>query len=286
MPAQLIDGLALSKLIRSELAARAKALAQRARAPGLGVILVGNDPASEVYVRNKVRACEEAGIASVLERLSDRVSQAELIERIRALNADSRIDGILVQLPLPDHISSQRVIEEIAAHKDVDGLQMHSAGALVTGSAGFRPCTPLGVMKMLEHIGAEISGRRAVVIGRSNSVGKPMALLLMQQNATVTVCHSATREPARLTREADIVVAAVGRGNFVTADWIKPGAIVIDVGINRNAAGKLCGDVDFEGVRTVAQWITPVPGGVGPMTIAMLLSNTVESAEHTLRGAP
>ena len=286
MPAQLIDGLALSKLIRCELAARAKALAQHVRAPGLGVILVGNDPASEVYVRNKVRACEEAGIASVLERLSDRVSQAELIERIRALNADSRIDGILVQLPLPDHISSQRVIEEIAAHKDVDGLQMHSAGALVTGSAGFRPCTPLGVMKMLEHIGAEISGRRAVVIGRSNSVGKPMALLLMQQNATVTVCHSATREPARLTREADIVVAAVGRGNFVTADWIKPGAIVIDVGINRNAAGKLCGDVDFEGVRTVAQWITPVPGGVGPMTIAMLLSNTVESAEHTLRGAP
>jgi methylenetetrahydrofolate dehydrogenase (NADP+)/methenyltetrahydrofolate cyclohydrolase len=282
MSANIIDGAALARALRNKLGERARALLAGGRAPGLAVLLVGDDPASQVYVRNKVRACEEAGIHSVLERHPASVTEAHLAQRVAALNADASIDGILIQLPLPPGLNAQRLIEAIAPHKDVDGLQVHSAGALLTGSAGFRPCTPLGVMHMLDQIGASLRGAHAVVMGRSTTVGKPMALLLLQRDATVTLCHSATRDLGEHTRRADIVVAAVGRRAMLTADMVKPGAVVIDVGINRGADGKLCGDVDFAGVAQVASWITPVPGGVGPMTIAMLLSNTVVSAERTL----
>ncbi len=282
MPAQLIDGVALSKSLRTEIRHRAQVLSERHRAPGLAVILVGDDPASQVYVRNKVRACGEAGIVSKLDHLPRDTIQAQLLARIAMLNADENIDGILVQLPLPPHISAQAVIESIAPGKDVDGLQVASAGALLTGVRGFRPCTPLGIMKMLALTGVSLRGANAVVIGRSTSVGKPMALLLLEANATVTGCHSATRDIAVHTRAADIVIAAAGRRNILTSPMIKPGAIIIDVGINRDDQCKLCGDVEFAGAREVAGWISPVPGGVGPMTIAMLLANTVDSAEQTL----
>lgn len=283
MTARLIDGAALARHYRQEVAARAAALAARGITPGLAVVLVGDDPASQVYVRNKVKACHEAGLHSVLETYAATLSQAELLARIEALNADPAIHGILVQLPLPPQIDSQQVIEAISPAKDVDGFHVASAGALMVGRPGFRPCTPYGCMKMLESIGCDPRGRHAVVIGRSNIVGKPMAQLLLQANATVTLCHSATPDLGHFTRQADIVVAAVGRARLLTADMVKPGAVVIDVGMNRDAHGKLCGDVDFQGVREVAGWITPVPGGVGPMTIAMLLVNTVEAAE---RGQP
>jgi methylenetetrahydrofolate dehydrogenase (NADP+) / methenyltetrahydrofolate cyclohydrolase len=283
MTAQLIDGLALSKSIRAEVASRAAALTARGCQPGLAVVIVGDDPASHVYVRNKVKACADAGLHSVLEKYEASFSQAELLARIDALNRDPSIHGILVQMPLPKHIDPHKVIEAIATSKDVDGYSTLSAGELMTQLPGFRPCTPYGCMKLIESTGFDLRGKHAVVIGRSNTVGKPMALLLLQANATVTVCHSATADIGQHTRQADVVVAAVGRRNMLTADMVKPGAVVIDVGINRNDEGKLCGDVDFEGVKEVAGWITPVPGGVGPMTIAMLLVNTLESAERSLK---
>ena len=282
MTAQIIDGTALSKSIRAEVAVRAAALTARGRTPGLAVILVGDDPASAVYVRNKATACEEHGLHSVLEKYPAEMSQADLLARVAALNADPAIHGILVQMPLPKHIDPHQVIETIATAKDVDGFSVHSAGALLTGGAGLRPATPFGCMKLIESTGVDLKGKHAVVIGRSNTVGKPMALLLLQANATVTVCHSATPDLAVHTRMADVVVVAVGRRHTLRSEMVKPGAVVIDVGMNRNDEGKLCGDVDFAAVREVAGWITPVPGGVGPMTITMLLSNTVQAAEAAL----
>ncbi|MFM8769384.1 MAG: bifunctional methylenetetrahydrofolate dehydrogenase/methenyltetrahydrofolate cyclohydrolase FolD [Rubrivivax sp.] len=282
MTAKIIDGVALSRQIREDLSHRAQALAAQGRRPGLAVILVGDDPASAVYVRNKVKACEAHGLHSVFEKYEVALSEATLLERIRTLNADPSIHAILVQMPLPRHIDPHLVIQTIAVHKDVDGFSTLSAGELMSGLPGFRPCTPYGCMKLIESTGIDIRGKHAVVIGRSNTVGKPMALLLLQASATVTVCHSATPDLALHTRQADILVAAVGRRHTVTADRVKPGAVVIDVGINRNEEGKLQGDVDFDGVREVAGWITPVPGGVGPMTITMLLINTVEAAERSL----
>jgi len=286
MTAQLIDGLALSKATRAEVAARAAALTAKGKQPGLAVVLVGDNPASQVYVRNKVKACEEAGIRSVLEKYDASMTEAELLARVEALNNDPAIHGILVQLPLPKHIDDHKVIEAISPAKDVDGFHVASAGALMVGEPGFKACTPYGCMKMLESIGmGNLKGKHAVVIGRSNIVGKPMAMMLLAANATVTVCHSGTADLGAMTRQADVIVAAVGKRNVLTADMVKPGAVVIDVGMNRNDEGKLCGDVDFDGVKEVAGWITPVPGGVGPMTIAMLLVNTLESAELAAKSA-
>ncbi len=282
MTAQLIDGVALSKSIRSEIAARAAVLTAAGRRPGLAVILVGDDPASAVYVRNKVKACEECGFHSVLERYDATLDEAALLARIAALNADPAIHGILVQMPVPKHIDPHKVIEAIATAKDVDGFSVHSAGALMTGLPGLRPATPYGCMKLIESTGVTLKGKHAVVIGRSNTVGKPMAMLLLQAHATVTVCHSGTPDLGLHTRQADVVVVAVGRRNTLTADMVKPGAVIIDVGMNRNDEGKLCGDVDFAGVRAAigpTGFITPVPGGVGPMTITMLLVNTLQAAE-------
>ena len=283
-PARLIDGVALSRQLRADIAQRAAALTQRGVRPGLAVILVGEDPASQVYVRNKVKGCQEAGMHSVLEKYDADLPEARLLDRIAALNADPAIHGILVQMPLPRHIDPHKVIEAIAVSKDVDGYSTLSAGELMTNAPGLRPCTPYGCMKLIESTGVDLRGKHAVVIGRSNTVGKPMALMLLQANATVTVCHSATPDLGRFTREADLVVAAVGRRNVLTGAMVRPGAIVIDVGMNRDDAGKLCGDVDFASVSPVAGHITPVPGGVGPMTITMLLANTVESAERAAAG--
>ncbi|MBQ0936846.1 bifunctional methylenetetrahydrofolate dehydrogenase/methenyltetrahydrofolate cyclohydrolase FolD [Ideonella paludis] len=284
MTARIIDGNALSTQLRAEVAQRTAALTAQGRQPGLAVILVGDDPASAVYVRNKVKACETTGIRSILEQYPASMSQAELLARIDALNNDPTVHGILVQMPLPKHIDAQKVIEAISTRKDVDGYSVLSAGETMTGLPGFRPCTPYGCMKLIESTGESLKGKHAVVIGRSNTVGKPMALLLLQANATVTICHSGTPDLGVYTRQADIVVAAVGRQNTLRGDMVKRGAIVIDVGINRNEQGKLCGDVDFESVAPVASWITPVPGGVGPMTITMLMVNTLEAAERTTRG--
>ena len=282
MTAQLIDGNALAQRWREQVARDCRVLQARGVKPGLAVLLVGDNPASQVYVRNKVKACEQAGLHSVLDQLPTDLSESDLLARVDALNRDPLIHGILVQLPLPAHINAHKVIEAIDPAKDVDGFHVASAGALMTGLPGFWPCTPHGCMKMLESINYPLSGKHAVVIGRSNIVGKPMALMLLAQNATVTICHSRTANLKAITLQADVIVAAVGQRNTVTADMVKPGAVVIDVGMNRNEAGKLCGDVDFEGVRQVAGHITPVPGGVGPMTIAMLLVNTLESAKRTL----
>jgi methylenetetrahydrofolate dehydrogenase (NADP+)/methenyltetrahydrofolate cyclohydrolase len=279
MTARLIDGNALAERIRGEVAQRVAALRARGVTPGLAVILVGDDPASAVYVRHKVKDCEGAGMRSLLERYPATMGEADLLARVRALNADAGVHGILVQMPLPRHIDPLKVIAALSPAKDVDGFHVQSAGALMVGRPGFRACTPYGCMKLIESTGQPMRGRHAVVIGRSNTVGKPMALMLLQANATVTVCHSATTDLAVHTRSADIVVAAVGRRHTLHADMVKPGAIVIDVGMNRDDAGKLCGDVDFAAVREVAAWITPVPGGVGPMTRAMLLVNTLEAAE-------
>ena len=282
MSAGLIDGVALSRLIGADVGARAAALTLCGHRPGLAVILVGNDPASAVYVRNKVKACQEHGLHSVLEQYDTSLSQAELLARVAALNADPAIHGVLVQMPLPRHIDTHAVIAAIHTAKDVDGFSFHSAGALMTGLPGLRPATPLGCMKLIESTGLNLRGKHAVVIGRSNTVGKPMALLLLAANATVTVCHSGTPDLALHTRQADVVVVAVGRRCTLTAAMVKPGAVVIDVGMNRNDKGKLCGDVDFAGVREAlgaGGFITPVPGGVGPMTITMLLVNTVQAAE-------
>ncbi|MDP2094223.1 MAG: bifunctional methylenetetrahydrofolate dehydrogenase/methenyltetrahydrofolate cyclohydrolase FolD [Hydrogenophaga sp.] len=280
MTAQLIDGNALSRQLRADVGARVAALKTRGITPGLAVILVGDNQASQVYVRNKVKACEDTGMHSVLETWPASMSEAELLARVDALNRDATIHGILVQLPLPAHMDAQKVIEAIDPTKDVDGFHIASAGALMTGLPGFWPCTPYGCMKMLESIGYDLQGKHAVVIGRSNIGGKPMARMQLQKNATVTVCHSGTKDLKALTLQADVIVAAVGKRNVLTADMVKPGAVVIDVGMNRNDEGKLCGDVDFAGVKEVAGYITPVPGGVGPMTITMLMVNTLESAER------
>ena len=281
MPARLIDGKLLAASVRASVAEAVRKLAAQGIQPGLAVILAGDDPASKVYVRNKVKACAETGVRSELHPLPQSTGERELIERIAALNADARVHGILVQLPLPQGIDSERVLAAVSPAKDVDGFHVESLGALLAGSPGFVPCTPSGIMRMLDHEQVPIAGRHAVVLGRSNIVGKPIALLLLQKNATVTICHSKTPDLGALTRQADIVIAAVGRPRLVTAEMVKPGACVIDVGINRLPDGNLAGDVDFEAVSQVAGWITPVPGGVGPMTIAMLLENTVKAASET-----
>ncbi|WP_286939227.1 bifunctional methylenetetrahydrofolate dehydrogenase/methenyltetrahydrofolate cyclohydrolase FolD [Achromobacter sp. UBA4530] len=280
MTARIIDGAALSQRIREEVAHRVSALAEKGTRPGLAVVLVGADPASQVYVRNKVAACEKAGLHSVKEQYPAEMTEAELLARIDVLNQDPSIHGILVQLPLPKHMDAHKVIEAIAAEKDVDGFHISNAGLLMTGQPLFRPCTPYGVMKMLESEGVTLRGAEAVIVGASNIVGKPMAMLLLQAGATITICNSKTRDLAAQTRRADVLVVATGKPGMIDGSMIKPGAVVIDVGINRGADGKLCGDVDFASAKEVAGAITPVPGGVGPMTIAMLLVNTVEAAER------
>ena len=281
MAAKLIDGKALAQQIRAEVLGRTQALKARGVQPALAIIMVGDDPASAVYTKHKVNDSTETGLAATLERYPATMSEAELVLRIHALNVDSSVHGILVQLPLPKHMDAHKVIETISPAKDVDGFHVASAGALMVGQPGFWPCTPHGCMKMLESIGYDLRGKHAVVIGRSNIVGKPMAMMLLGKNATVTICHSATKDLKAMTLQADVVVAAVGKRNVLTADMVKPGAVVIDVGMNTNEAGKLCGDADFAGVSEVAGWITPVPGGVGPMTRAMLLVNTLEAAERS-----
>ncbi len=280
MTARIIDGKAIAQEVRAEWKQRADALKARGVTPGLAVIIVGEDPASRVYVANKVKACAELGLHSEHIELSADTPEATLLARIAALNADPKIHGILVQLPVPKHIDSNKVLEAISPDKDVDGFHQMNVGALVTGNTRFPPCTPYGAMKLLEKSGVSIEGKHAVVVGRSNIVGKPMALMLLQQNATVTICTSKTVDLAKYTRDADILVVATGKPKMVTGDMIKPGAAVIDVGINRLPDGKLCGDVDFESAKQVAGWITPVPGGVGPMTITMLVANTVQAAER------
>jgi len=283
MTAQLIDGNALAKTIRAEVAGRTAALKARGVNPALSIILVGEDPASQVYTKHKVNDSTQTGLEATLETYPADMTEADLLARVRALNDDPEVHGILVQLPLPKHMDSQKVIETISPAKDVDGFHVASAGALMTGAPGFWPCTPHGCMKMLEAIGYDLRGKHAVVIGRSNIVGKPMAMMLLAKSATVTICHSATQDLGAITRQADVIVAAVGKLNLLTADMVKPGAVVIDVGMNRKADGKLAGDVDFDAVKEVAGWITPVPGGVGPMTRAMLLANTLEAAERAAK---
>jgi len=280
MSARIIDGKALAARIRGELGPRIVRAGAAGQPPGLAVILVGDDPASAVYVRNKVQACRDIGIRSFDDRMPAATSEAALLARIAQLNADPAVHGILVQLPLPKHLDAPKILASIAFDKDVDGLHAMNAGLTLMGTPRFRSCTPYGVMKMLEATGTAIDGANAVVLGRSNMVGKPMAMLLLAANATVTIAHSRTRDLPAVTRGADILVAAVGRRNLVTADMVKPGAVVIDVGTNRTPEGRLAGDVDFAAVSEVAGWISPVPGGVGPMTITMLLVNTVEAAER------
>jgi len=280
MTAKIIDGKAIAQQVRAEWKVRADALKARGTTPGLAVIIVGEDPASKVYVANKVKACAELGLHSEHIVLPADTSEAALLARIAALNADPKIHGILVQLPVPKHIASNKVLEAISPEKDVDGFHPVNVGALVTGNMRFVPCTPYGAMNLLEKSGVSIEGKHAVVVGRSNIVGKPMALLLLQANATVTICTSKTVDLAKHTRDADILVVATGRAKMITGDMVKPGAAVIDVGINRMENGKLCGDVDFESTKEVAGCITPVPGGVGPMTITMLVANTVQAAER------
>ena len=280
MTARIIDGKAIAQEVRAEWKVRADALKERGISPGLAVIIVGEDPASKVYVGNKVKACAELGLYSEHIALPADTSEAALLAKIAELNADPKIHGLLVQLPVPRHIDSSKVIEAISPEKDVDGFNPINVGALSTGNMRFAPCTPFGAMILLAKAGVPIEGKHAVVIGRSNIVGKPMAMLLLQANATVTICTSKTVDLAKFTRDADILVVATGKPKMITGDMIKPGAAVIDVGINRMADGKLCGDVDFESAKEVAGWITPVPGGVGPMTITMLVANTVQAAER------
>jgi methylenetetrahydrofolate dehydrogenase (NADP+)/methenyltetrahydrofolate cyclohydrolase len=281
MAAQILDGKSLAAEVRAEVKRKVSALAQRGILPGLAVILAGDDPASRVYVRNKVRACEETGVRSSLFELSAAVTEGELLSRVQALNQDPHVHGILVQLPLPKHVNSARVLEAVSPAKDVDGFHEANLGALLAGAPRLVPCTPAGVMRLLERAGIPLAGRHAVVIGRSNIVGKPVALLLLQKDATVTICHSKSRDLERVTREADILIAAVGRAKLVGAAMVKRGACVVDVGVNRLADGSLAGDVDFEAVKNIAGWITPVPGGVGPMTIAMLLENCLSAADES-----
>ena len=283
MPAQLLDGNLLSKKLRAEIATRGAIVTAKGVRPGLAVIVVGDNSSSQVYVRNKVKACEDVGFHSVLERYAVELGEEELLARIATLNADPAIHGILVQLPLPEHIASERVLEAIAPEKDVDGFHVANAGALMVGHPEFKPCTPYGCMKMLESIDYPIRGARAVIVGASNIVGKPMAMLLLQAGATVTICNSKTRDLAHHTKDADILVVATGKPRMISGDMVKTGAVVIDVGINRLPDGKLCGDVDFDTAKYIAGWITPVPGGVGPMTITMLLMNTLEAAEKAAK---
>lgn len=282
MPAKLIDGKALAASIRASLKPAVAALAARGAQPGLAAVLAGDEPASRVYVRNKARACEQTGLRSEVHELPKDVSEAALLERIAQLNAEPRVHGILVQLPLPPQLDASRVLGAVAQGKDIDGFHPENLGRLIAGRPGFVPCTPAGVMRLLEHAGVVLAGRNATIVGRSTIVGKPMALLLLQKDATVTICHSKTSDLAAVTRRADILIAAAGRANLVTADMVKPGACVIDVGVNRRADGRLAGDVDFAAVKEIAGWITPVPGGVGPMTVAMLIVNTVRAAELSL----
>ncbi len=284
MTATLLDGNALAQKLRADFKTRAEALAERGNRPGLAVLLVGEDPASQVYVRNKVNACAQAGFHSEKITYASDVEPQIVFDKLAELNADPKIHGILVQLPLPKHFDSDAVLKAIAPEKDVDGFHAENVGALMQGHPRFIPCTPYGVMKFLADAGVDPRGKEAVILGRSNIVGKPMAMLLMQASATVTVCHSQTRDLAFHTRRADILVAALGKARFVTAGMVKPGAVVIDVGINRLPDGKLCGDVDFAGCLEVAGQITPVPGGVGPMTITMLLANTIEATERKAGG--
>jgi len=281
MTARIIDGKAIAQEVRAEWKVRADALKARGITPGLAVIIVGEDPASKVYVANKVKACAELGLYSEHIVLPADISEATLLEKIAALNSDPKIHGLLVQLPVPKHIDSDKILKAISPDKDVDGFHQMNVGALVIGNTQFPPCTPYGAMKLLEKCGVEIEGKHAVVIGRSNIVGKPMALMLLQKNATVTICTSKTVDLAKFTRDADILVVATGKPQMITGDMIKPGAAVIDVGINRLPNGKLVGDVDFDSAKEVAGWITPVPGGVGPMTITMLVANTIQAAERS-----
>ena len=279
MSAQILDGKALAAEIRSEVKTQVAALAEKGVSTALAVILVGDDSASQVYVRNKIKACADTGIRSLEFRMPAETTQQQLLAKIAELNADESVDGILVQLPLPKQINADAVISAIDPAKDVDGFHVANAGALVTGKQGFIPCTPFGVMRLIEKSGVDPRGKSAVIVGRSNIVGKPMALLLLAADATVTVAHSRTPDLSAVTRNADILVAAVGRAKLIKADMVKPGAVVIDVGMNRDENGKLCGDVDFSEVKAIAGSITPVPGGVGPMTIAMLMQNTALAAQ-------
>lgn len=279
MSAQILDGKALAAEIRSEVKIQVAALAEKGVCTALAVILVGDDSASQVYVRNKIKACADTGIRSLEFRMPAETTQQELLAKIAELNADDSVDGILVQLPLPEQINADAVISAIDPSKDVDGFHVANAGALVTGKQGFVPCTPFGVMRLIKKSGVDPRGKSAVIVGRSNIVGKPMALLLLAADATVTVAHSRTPDLSAVTRNADILVAAVGRAKLIKADMVKPGAVVIDVGMNRDETGKLCGDVDIAEVKEIAGSITPVPGGVGPMTIAMLMQNTVLAAQ-------
>jgi len=283
-PATVIDGAAAARAVYSALKERVAALARAGVRPGLAAVQVGDDPASKIYLRNKVRACDEVGVYSEVHRLDAGCSQEALFAEVEKLNRNPAVHGILLQLPLPGHFDADRIAQSVAPHKDVDGLTWASLGALVAGRPAFEPCTPAGVMVLLDGAGVALDGCNAVVVGRSVIVGKPMALMLMARGATVTICHSRTRDLAKQTRQADILVAAIGRPRFITRDMVKPGAAVIDVGINRLPDGRLAGDVDFAAVRETAGWITPVPGGVGPMTVAMLISNTVRAAER--RAAP
>lgn len=277
--AVIIDGKAIAKEVRTEIAEKAKAFgAAHGYMPGLAVVLVGEDPASQVYVRNKARACEEVGFYSETHRLPALTSQEELEALIDRLNKDDRIHGILVQLPLPKHLNEEKILLRIDPSKDVDAFHPYNVGKIMIGNYSFLPCTPAGVMVLLERSGIEIAGKKCVVVGRSNIVGKPMAMLLLHANGTVTICHSRTKDLAAVCREADILICAIGKGEFFGADMVKPGAVVIDVGMNRNAEGKLVGDVDYVVVSDIASYITPVPGGVGPMTITMLMQNTLTAA--------
>jgi methylenetetrahydrofolate dehydrogenase (NADP+)/methenyltetrahydrofolate cyclohydrolase len=279
MTAQIIDGKSIALEVREGLAPRVEALKAKGITPGLTVLVVGDDPASAIYVRNKERACKKLGMAGTVTRLPAETTQQELLDIVRRLNADDAVHGILVQLPLPGHIDEQEVLRAIDPDKDVDGFHAMNAGRLMNGEAGFVACTPKGVMRLLKMTGVDLNGKNAVVVGRSNIVGKPMALLLLRENCTVTIAHSRTKDLSAVTRGADILVVAVGRPQMITGEMIKPGAVVMDVGINR-VDGKVVGDVDFDSAKEVASFITPVPGGVGAMTIAMLMENTVEAAEH------
>ncbi|HSA88374.1 MAG TPA: bifunctional methylenetetrahydrofolate dehydrogenase/methenyltetrahydrofolate cyclohydrolase FolD [Burkholderiales bacterium] len=281
MAARILDGKSLAARLRAEMKLRVEALVQRGVRPGLAVILAGDDAASRVYVRNKTLAAAEIGVHSELHEFGPDAAEAALLEKVQALNRDPAVHGILVQLPLPEHIDAARVLESVAPAKDVDGFHEANLGALLAGRPRVVPCTPLGILRLIEHAGVPLAGRHAAVIGRSNIVGKPVALLLLQKDATVTICHSKTPQLAAVTRQADILVAAVGRAKLVGAEMVKPGACVIDVGVNRLPDGKLAGDVDFEAVKAIAGWITPVPGGVGPMTIAMLLENCIRAAARS-----
>jgi methylenetetrahydrofolate dehydrogenase (NADP+)/methenyltetrahydrofolate cyclohydrolase len=282
MPAIIIDGKSLAATLRAAQKKAVESLAARGVRPGLAAVLAGSDPASRVYVRNKARACEETGVRSEVHEFPETVSESTLLDCIQGLNADRAVHGILVQLPLPRHLDADRVLAAVSPAKDVDGFHAVNLGALLRGQPGFVPGTPAGIMRLLEHAGVALAGKNATIVGRSSIVGKPLALLLLQKDATVTICHSKTRDLAAVTRQADILVAAAGHAKLVTADMVKPGACVIDVGVNRLPDGKLAGDVDFAAVKEIAGSITPVPGGVGPMTVAMLIVNTVRAAELSL----